>query len=100
MDWGSALYIIYLLGMLYTIVILTKPIRRIMGADQDPQHADEQSSREANIVDAFVILGVGLLWFVTLPMYGIIRFLPASMPEAEEIYGIEVTQAERYGTPE
>lgn len=99
MNWSSALFIFYLLGMLYTIAVLTRPVRRIMGSDQDGQHRDEQSQRDANIVDAFVILGMGLLWLVTLPMYMIFRFLPASVPDIEDRSGIEIAHAERYGSP-
>lgn len=100
MNWSSALFIFYLIGMLYTIAVLTRPVRRIMGADQDSRHRNEQSQREANIVDAFVILGMGLLWLVTLPMYMIFRFLPASVPESEDRCGIEIAHAERYGSSE
>lgn len=100
MNWSSILFIFYLLGMLYTIAVLTKPVRRIMGSDQDGQHRDEQSQRDANIVDAFVILGMGMLWVGTLPVYMVFRFLPASTPETEDRYGIEIAHAERYGSPE
>lgn len=100
MNWSSALFIVYLLGMLYTIAVLAKPVRRIMGSGQDAQHRNEQSQRDANIVDAFVILGMGMLWPVTLPMYMIFRFLPASVPDIEDRSGIEIAHAERYGSPE
>lgn len=95
MDWSSLFAVIYLLGALFTAAVTAKPVQRIMAEPQtDP---DE----DARTIALFVILGVAVIWPLTLPFYVAARLIPASADNApEEPHSIEVLLVGRYGRPE
>jgi hypothetical protein len=58
----------YLLGAIGSGVIVTGPIRRVMGFD-DGRHADPQTEGDALLVLLAVVVGVAAMWPVAIPMY-------------------------------
>lgn len=68
----------YLLGAIGSGVIVTNPIRRVMGFG-DPQHADPETEGDALLVLLAVVVGVAALWPVTIPAYYVTRFMPAQV---------------------
>lgn len=103
MDWGSLFATIYLLGALFTAAVTTQPIRAVMGADRPGDHADHDSASDARIVVLFVVVGVALIWLLTLPLFITSRFIPSSADDDDDDAheGVELLFAERCGaTPE
>lgn len=99
MDWGSLFALIYLLGALFTATVTAHPIRAVMGGDRPGDHTDNDSASDARMITLFVVVGVAAIWPLTLPMYLVSRFIPASADDdAHE--GVELVLAQRYGTPE
>lgn len=68
----------YLLGAIGSGVIVSAPIRRVMGFGE-PRHADPMSEGEAVLVILAVVVGVAALWPVTIPLYYASRFMPAQV---------------------
>lgn len=68
----------YLLGAIGSGVIVSAPIRRVMGFGE-PRHADPQTEGDAVLVLLSVIVGVAALWVVTIPLYYASRFMPAQV---------------------
>lgn len=99
MDWVSLFATIYLLGALFTAAVTANPVRAVMGADRPGDHADADSASDARIVVLFVVVGVSALWPLTLPMYLVSRFIPASADDVAP-EGVELVLAERYGQSE
>lgn len=94
MQWDDALYVCYLLMTVLAAAVTARPVRRVMGADHDPGHADRSSRNEAAVVVATAIVGVGMLWPITLPIYLMSRFVAASGTEDGPDSGIEITPTE------
>lgn len=99
MDWSSLFASIYLLGVLFTAAVTAKPIRRIMGWDRPGDHADAESASDARMIVLFVVIGVASLWLLTLPMYLLSRFIPASSLDDED-HGVDLVLARPVGQPE
>lgn len=99
MDWGSLFATIYLLGALFTAAVTANPIRAVMGADRPGDHADRESASDARLVVMFIVVGVSLIWLLTLPLYIASRFIPSSV-EDDAYDGVEMLLAERCGAPE
>jgi hypothetical protein len=68
----------YLLGAIGSGVIVTGPIRRVMGFN-DARHADPETEGDAVLVLLAVVVGVAALWPVTIPLYYASRFMPAQV---------------------
>lgn len=68
----------YLLGAIGSGVIVSAPIRRVMGFG-DPRHADPETEGDAVLVLLAVVVGVAALWPVTIPLYYVSRFMPAQV---------------------
>ncbi len=68
----------YLLGAIGSGVIVTNPLRRVMGF-KDARHADPETEGDAVLVLLAVIVGVSALWVVTIPLYYATRFVPAQV---------------------
>lgn len=68
----------YLLGAIGSGVIVTGPIRRVMGFN-DARHADPETEGDAVLVLLAVVVGVAVLWPVTIPLYYASRFMPAQV---------------------
>jgi hypothetical protein len=68
----------YLLGAIGSGVIVSAPVRRVMGFGE-PRHADPMSEGEAVLVTLAVIVGVAALWPITIPLYYATRFMPAQV---------------------
>lgn len=99
MDWGSLFATIYLLGAIFTAAVTAMPIRAVMGADRPGEHADADSASDARMVVLFVVVGVASLWLLTLPMYLLSRFIPASSGD-EDDHGVDLLLAQPVGRPE
>lgn len=99
MDWGSLFATIYLLGALFTAAVTAGPIRAVMGADRPGDHADADSASDVRMIVLFVVTGVAAMWLVTLPMYLVSRFIPASADD-EGQDSVELLLSQRYGAPE
>lgn len=84
MSWDQTLFTIYTIGMLLAVVLLSRPIRRIMGAEREPHHADRSDDREADIIVATTVVGVALLWPLTLSLYLVQRFVSVSDDDAPD----------------
>jgi len=78
-----SLYLLFLLGYLLSAcgaaVIVAAPIRRVLGFDSAPEHADPDTLADAELIKLAVIVGVAALWPVTIGLYALTRFIPASM---------------------
>lgn len=68
----------YLLGAIGSGVIVSTPIRRVMGFN-DAQHADPETAGDALLVLLAVVVGVAILWPITIPLYYASRFMPAQL---------------------
>lgn len=99
MDWGSLFATIYLLGAIFTAAVTAKPVRAVMGADRPGDHADADSASDARMVVLFVVVGVASLWLLTLPMYLLSRFIPASSLDDED-HGVDLLLVPQVGQPE
>lgn len=93
MDWGSLFATIYLLGAIFTAAVTATPIRAVMGADRPGDHADADSANDARIVVLFVVVGVATIWLLTLPMYLVSRFIPASAGSDDDDQGVALVLA-------
>lgn len=101
MDWSSLFATIYLLGVLFTAAVTATPIRSLMGCDRPGDHADHESASDARMMVLAAVVGVAVIWPLTLPMYIASRVIPASAGDiADEGHGVELVLAERYGRPE
>lgn len=63
----------YLLGLVGTVFVVLDPIRRVMGFDTQPRHAEYESREDALFVVIATVVGVALLWPVVMPLYAVIR---------------------------
>lgn len=99
MNWGLILLAVHALGMLAAVCLFTRPVRRIMGTDTQPVHADRSSEREADVIVAATVTGLAAMWPLTLSLYVVRRFIPASA-EDDEPPAVEYALAQRYGSPE
>lgn len=68
----------YLLAAIGAGVIVSAPIRRVMGFN-DARHADPETEGDALLVLLAVVVGVAALWPVTIALYYTARFLPAQV---------------------
>jgi hypothetical protein len=68
----------YLLSAIGSGIIVTTPIRRVLGF-ADPQHADPESEGDALLILVAVIVGVAAVWPVAIPLYYALRFIPAQV---------------------
>lgn len=68
----------YLLGLVGTVFVVLDPIRRVMGFDTQPRHAEYESREDALFVVIATVVGVALLWPVVMPLYYLARrkFVP------------------------
>jgi len=100
MNWSATLPLIYLLGMLFTAAVIARPVRRVMGAGSDARHAEVESHQDANMIVLFVVTGVAALWPMTLSLFVISRFIPASdMADDDHVSaGLDVALADRAST--
>lgn len=88
--------VVYLLGMLFTAALLARPIRRSMGTESAALHAAGVSARRVNRIIAVIAAGFAVLWPITMPLYLLRRFIPASDSEAPTT---DLATIERYGSP-
>lgn len=93
MDWSSLFAAIYLLGVLFTVAVTAKPIRRIMGSDQPGIHADPDSASDARMLVVFALAGVAAMWPLTLPVYIASRVIPASAGSDDDDQGVALVLA-------
>lgn len=100
MSWDQTLFTIYTLGMLFAVVLLARPIRRVMGAEREPHHADRSDAREADIIVATTVVGVALLWPLTLPLYLVQRFISASTDDDAPDHGAALVTTAPPNLPE
>lgn len=68
----------YLLAAVGSAVIVTAPVRRVMGFN-DARHADPETEGDAVLVLLAVLVGVAALWPVTMAAYYATRFIPAQV---------------------
>lgn len=68
----------YLLAAIGSGVIVTNPVRRVMGFN-DAQHADPETKSDALLILLAVVVGVSALWPVVIPLYYASRFIPAQV---------------------
>jgi len=68
----------YLLGAIGSGVIVSTPIRRVMGFN-DARHADPETEGDALLVLLAVIVGVAAMWPVAIPLYYASRFMTAQV---------------------
>lgn len=68
----------YLLGAIGSGVIVTEPLRRVMGFN-DGRHADPETEGDAVLVLLAVIVGTAALWPIMIPLYYSARFKAAQL---------------------
>lgn len=75
----SVLFLLgYVLAMFGAAFIVAVPIKRVMGFDSDPSHANPEDHADAQLVLFAVIVGVAAVWPVSIGLYYASRFIPAS----------------------
>lgn len=78
MFWYALFLSGYALSALGAAFILAQPIRRALGFDDAPVHADPDSEADALVVLIATVAGAAALWPLTIGVYAARRFVPAS----------------------
>lgn len=94
MDWSSLYAPIYLLGVLFTAAVLVKPVRRIMGDDQPGIHADADSANDARMLVIFAVIGVAVLWPITIAAFVASRMFPSANDDRDDgLHGVALADS-------